>query len=216
MEVLGIFFDLFMNLDEQIGGIIEKYGALTYLLLFLIVFLETGVVVTPFLPGDSLLFVVGTFASQGVLDIWISIIILCVAAILGDTVNYQIGSFLGAKVFTGNSRFLNMDNLKKTQQFYKKHGKNTIILARFVPIIRTYAPFVAGVGSMNYRQFLTYNVIGAVLWVVLLSFGGYFFGNLPIVKENFSLVILMIIFISALPAVISYFKTQSETTNDEV
>lgn len=213
MDLAATLFDLFINLDDKIGFIILRYGALTYLLIFLIVFLETGVVVTPFLPGDSLLFVVGTFASQGSLDVGLLVVVLCVAAVLGDSVNYQIGRFLGPRVFKSNARFLNQENLERTQQFYQKHGGNTIILARFIPVIRTYAPFVAGVGSMNYRKFLFYNVIGAVAWVILLVFAGYFFGNLPLVRDNFTLVILAIIVISVMPAVVSYLKNETGGTN---
>ena len=189
------------------GAVIQSYGMWTYLILFAIVFAETGFVIIPFLPGDSLLFVAGAFAASGALSLQVVVIILAAAAIIGDTVNYQIGHFIGPSVFKKeNSRFLNQEHLKQTEQFYLKHGGKTIIIARFIPVIRTFAPFVAGIGAMSYWQFLAYNVIGGLAWVFTVVFGGYFFGNLPIVKNNFTLVIFAIIFVSILPGIIGYAR----------
>jgi membrane-associated protein len=179
--------------------VISEYGTWTHLILFLIVFCETGLVVTPFLPGDSLLFAAGTFAALGALDVRMVVFLLIVAAIIGDTVNYWVGAWIGPKAFSGRVRFLRKDYLDRTHAFYEKHGGVTIILARFVPIIRTFAPFVAGVGAMSYGKFLLYNVVGAVLWVGIFVLGGFFFGNIPVVRENFTIVILAIIAISVLP-----------------
>lgn len=199
MELLSQALDFFLHLDTHLAEITGRYGVWTYAILFLIVFAETGLVVTPFLPGDSLLFAAGAIAALGTLDPTILMGLLIIAAILGDTVNYWIGSWVGPKAFSGRSRFLKKEYLDRTHAFYERHGGKTIILARFVPIIRTFAPFVAGVGAMTYSRFLAYNVIGAVVWVGLFVPIGYFFGNLPQVKENFSLVILGIIFLSVLP-----------------
>ena len=211
MDLIRWFVDLFLHLDQHLAEIIQRYGASTDLLLFLIVFLETGLVVTPFLPGDSLLFAAGTFAALGALRLWPLFFLLCAAAILGDTVNYAIGARLGPKVFSySKSRFFNPEHLKKTHAFYEKYGGKTIIIARFVPIVRTFAPFVAGIGKMSYVHFLGFNVIGGVLWVSVCLFSGYFFGNLPFVKQNFSIVVLAIVFISVLPAVIEYLRHRAE------
>jgi membrane-associated protein len=207
MEFIRWAIGFFLHLDERLAEAIVTYGTMTYGLLFVIVFLETGLVVTPFLPGDSLLFAAGTFAGLGHLNLGLTFLLLCVAAILGDTVNYAIGHFLGPKVFHfPKSRFFNPEHLKRTHLFYEKYGGKTIIIARFVPIIRTFAPFVAGIGAMSYGRFLSYNVIGGVLWVSVCLLAGYFFGNLPFVKSNFSVVILAIIFISILPGVFEYLK----------
>jgi membrane-associated protein len=209
MEIINTVIDLFLHLDEHLSTVIQNYGVLTYLLLFLIVFMETGLVVTPFLPGDSLLFAAGTFASPALgspLNVFILWILLVSAAILGDTINYWIGNYIGPRAFSGNIRFLKKEYLERTHAFYEKHGGKTIVLARFIPIIRTFAPFVAGIGAMRYRDFLTYNILGAVLWVSIFLFGGYFFGNLPFVKDNFTLVILAIIFISVLPGIVEYLR----------
>ena len=207
MDLIHWFVDFFLHLDQHLAEIIQRYGATTYLLLFLIVFLETGLVVTPILPGDSLLFAAGAFAAHGDLSLWPLFFLLCVAAILGDTVNYAIGARIGPKVFHyPKSRFFNPEHLKKTHAFYEKYGGKTIIIARFVPIVRTFAPFVAGVGQMSYRQFIGYNVVGGILWVTICVFAGYFFGNLPFVKKNFSVVVIVIVLISLLPAVIEYLK----------
>jgi membrane-associated protein len=199
MDWVKQFVDLFLHLDTHLGQVISQYGTWTYLILFLIVFCETGLVVTPILPGDSLLFAAGTFAALGDLDVRVMILLLVVAAILGDTVNYWVGAAIGPRAFQGNLRFLKKEHLDRTHAFYEKHGGKTIILARFVPIIRTFAPFVAGVGAMSYGRFLTYNVVGAILWVALLVLAGYFFGNIPVVRENFTIVILAIVAISVMP-----------------
>jgi membrane-associated protein len=211
MDLIHWFVDFFLHLDQHLAEVIQRYGTLTYLLLFLIVFLETGLVITPILPGDSLLFAAGAFAGLGHLRLWPLFFLLCVAAILGDTVNYAIGARLGPRVFSySKSRFFNPEHLKKTHAFYEKYGGKTIIIARFVPIVRTFAPFVAGVGAMSYRQFIGYNVIGGILWVSICVFSGYFFGNLPFVKKNFSLVVIVIVLISLLPAVFEYLKHRAE------
>ena len=207
MEFVHWFIDFFLHLDRHLAEIIAQYGVHTYTLLFVIVFCETGLVVTPILPGDSLLFAAGAFAALGSLDVWVLFGLLTVAAILGDSLNYSIGRYVGPKVFHyPKSRFFNPEHLQKTHAFYEKYGGKTIILARFVPIVRTFAPFVAGVGSMTYGRFMSYNVIGAVAWVLLCTFAGYFFGNLPFVKKHFELVLLGIIGISLLPAVIEYLR----------
>lgn len=199
--------EFILHFDDHLKVIIQDYGVWVYLFLFLIVFLETGVVVTPFLPGDSLLFAVGAFAAVGALNIYWVVLLLITAAILGDSVNYTIGRFLGPKVFyKENARFLNKEYLKRTEAFYEKYGGKTIILARFIPIIRTFAPFVAGIGKMRYELFLFYNVLGGVLWVVFFTACGFFLGNIPIVKDNFSFVIIAIIFVSVLPVVLEIRK----------
>ena len=208
MDLLRSIIDLFLHLDQHLNRIISDYGVWTHLILFLIVFAETGLVVTPFLPGDSLLFAAGTFAALGSLDLWLLIVLLIGAAILGDTVNYWVGAWIGPRAFSGNVRFLRKDYLDRTHAFYEKHGGKTIILARFVPIIRTFAPFVAGVGAMSYPKFITYNVVGAVLWVGLFVPAGYFFGNIPTVRENFTLVILAIVALSVLPIALEAIRAR--------
>jgi membrane-associated protein len=211
MDLIHWFVDFFLHLDQHLSEVIQRYGTSTYALLFLIVFLETGLVVTPLLPGDSLLFAAGSFAGLGVLRLWPLFFLLCAAAILGDTVNYAIGARLGPKVFHyPKSRFFNPEHLKKTHAFYEKYGGKTIIIARFVPIVRTFAPFVAGIGEMSYARFLAYNVTGGILWVSVCLFSGYFFGNLPLVKQNFSFVVIAIVFISLLPAVIEYLRHRAQ------
>jgi membrane-associated protein len=206
MEWIAYLVDLFLHLDKHLSVVIQNYGAWTYLLLFLIIFMETGLVVTPFLPGDSLLFAAGAFAGLGALNVWFLFFLLTLAAILGDTANYWIGHYIGPRAFSGEIRFLKKEYLDRTHEFYERHGGKTIILARFVPIVRTFAPFVAGVGAMSYGKFITYNVVGGVLWVAIFVFGGYYFGNLPIVQDNFSLVVIAIILISVLPAVYEVLK----------
>ncbi|SHK27261.1 DedA family protein [Hymenobacter psychrotolerans] len=210
MEILQHLLDFILHLDKHLAEIIQDYGAWTYVILFLIIFVETGVVVLPFLPGDSLLFAAGSLAALpgSPLNVWAMMGLLIVAAILGDTLNYHIGDYLGPRVFRENSRFLKREHLEKTQAFYQKHGAKTIILARFIPIIRTFAPFVAGVGTMSYSKFLSYNVIGAVLWVTSLTLAGYYFGQLEVVQKNFSLVVLAIIGLSVLPAVVEFVKSR--------
>jgi len=211
MEFLMHIIDIFLHVDDHLSQIIQDYGFWTYLLLFMIIFLETGLVVTPFLPGDSLLFAVGTFTAIGALDYWFVTILLIVAAVLGDTVNYMIGKIVGPKVFyKENSRFFKKKYLDDTQRFYEKYGSKTIILARFVPIIRTFAPFVAGIGRMKYRVFIFYNIVGGILWVVSCVTAGYFLGNIPVVKENFSIAILFIIFVSILPIAFEIIKHKME------
>lgn len=206
----------FLHLDKELSSIIQQFGAGTYLLLFIIIFCETGLVVTPFLPGDSLLFAAGVFAAKGDLSIAALIGLLCVAAVLGDTVNYWIGHIVGPRVFRGeNVRFLNKKHLERTHQFYEKYGAETIIIARFVPIVRTFAPFVAGVGSMSYGRFITYNVFGGVLWVNLLTFGGYFFANVPVVRDHFSFVVVAIIIISILPGVYEFARAHGEAKREK-
>lgn len=190
----------FLHIDAYLGSIIEFFGPWTYGVLFAIIFAETGLVITPFLPGDSLLFAVGALAGGGFLQIFPSYIVMLIAAILGDTVNYSFGKYVGPKVFAkGDSWFFKQSHVEKSQAFYERYGGKTIILARFVPIVRTFAPFVAGIGKMNYRKFFAYNVIGAFLWVTVLTFAGYYFGGLSFVQENFEFVVLGIIVVSVLP-----------------
>lgn len=199
------FVEILLHLDTYIAAIINMFGPYTYVLLFVIIFAETGLVVTPFLPGDSLLFVIGTLAGGGFLNIWIAYATMLIAAIAGDTANYWAGQLIGPKVFSkDNSWIFKKAYLEKTREFYEKHGGKTIILARFVPIVRTFAPFVAGVGEMEYRIFLYYNVVGAFLWVTILTFAGYFFGGLPFVKENFEYAVIGIVLVSLVPMAIEY------------
>ncbi|MBI2616937.1 DedA family protein [Candidatus Gottesmanbacteria bacterium] len=211
MELFKAALDLFLHLDTHLANIVTQYGIFAYGLLFLIIFLETGFVVTPFLPGDSLLFVAGTLSGAGILHIQTLLIFLILAAILGDTVNYWIGHFFGPKVFNKkNSKIFKPEYLEKTRKFYSKHGGKTIILARFIPIIRTFAPFVAGVGRMHYGQFLSYNLIGAVAWVLLFTLGGYLFGNISFVRENFHYTVIIIVALSLVPVGAEYVKHLKE------
>jgi membrane-associated protein len=207
MELSTSFVDFFIHLDKYLNLVIQTYGSWTYLILFLIIFCETGLVITPFLPGDSLLFAAGAFAAAGSLSpIWL-FALLSVAAILGNTINYLIGYYVGPKIFHRDQvRFLNKEYLHRTHRFYERHGGKTIIIARFIPIIRTFAPFVAGLGFMNRWRFSIYNVSAGLAWVGLFVFGGYFFGNMPVVKRNFTFVILAIIIISVLPGVIEFIR----------
>lgn len=213
MNLLADLVDLFLHLDEHLTVVTQTYGSLTYLFLFLVIFMETGLVVTPFLPGDSLLFAAGALAALdgSGLKVGVLFVLLFAAAILGDTVNYHIGKALGPRVFEQNYRFLKREYLERTEAFYAKHGGKTIILARFVPIVRTFAPFVAGVGTMSYGRFITFNIVGGFLWTFLFTFGGYFFGNFPIVKENFELVIIGIILVSIMPMVIEWLRGRRHT-----
>lgn len=211
MDLLLTFIDFFVHLDEHLSVIIQNYGLWTYAILFLIIFAETGLVITPFLPGDSLIFAAGTFAGLGDLDPWLLFGLLTTAGIIGDSVNYAIGNAIGPRVFREDVRFLKREYLERTHEFYEKHGGKTIILARFIPIIRTFAPFVAGVGAMTYRRFVFFNVVGAILWVGIFTFLGYFFGNMPAVEENFTLVILGIIFVSVLPPIIEVLRERRKS-----
>jgi membrane-associated protein len=207
MDFLLRLLDFVLHLDKHLSSLVQSYGLWTYLILFVIIFLETGLVVTPFLPGDSLLFAAGTFAAAKALNALWLFIVLSAAAILGDTVNYWIGHFIGPRVFhQEKSRFFKKEHLDRTHRFYEKYGAETIIIARFVPIIRTFAPFVAGVGRMSYWKFISYNVIGGIGWVALFVFGGYFFGNIPFIKRNFGLVIIAIIIVSTIPAVVEFYR----------
>ena len=209
--------DVLLHLDKYLSVVIESYGLMTYAILFCIIFAETGLVVMPFLPGDSLLFVAGAFAATGALDLKLLLITLSVAAMLGDTVNYTIGKFIGQKIYeTENSRFIKKEHLLKTHRFYDRYGAITIIIARFIPIIRTFAPFVAGVGEMRYLKFMSYNISGGLLWIFLFVAGGYFFGNLPVVKNNFTLVIFAVILISVMPVIIGYFKQKTEVEETKI
>jgi len=211
VDFLKTVFDFVIHIDVHLSAIIQAYGTWTYLILFLIIFCETGLVVTPLLPGDSLLFAAGTFAAKGDLDVMWLFILLSIAAVLGDTANYWIGDYIGPRVFhKENVRFLNKEYLDRTHRFYEKYGGKTIIIARFVPIIRTFAPFVAGIGSMTYLRFISYNVIGGIAWIAAFVFAGYFFGNIPIVKQNFTIVISAIIVISILPGVIEFIRQRNE------
>jgi len=216
MEFITFLVDLFLNLDKHLANIISQYGAWTYGLLFFVIFMETGFVVTPFLPGDSLLFAAGTFASPVMgraLNIYLLVGLLTLAAVLGDTVNYWIGHFVGDRAY--NSRWIKREYLDRTQAFFKKHGGKTIFLARFVPIIRTFAPFVAGVGKMPYSYFFSYNVVGAMVWVPLFTFAGYFFGNIPFVQKNFEFVIIAIILISLVPVFFEAWKARQESAQEK-
>jgi membrane-associated protein len=215
MEIITNLVELFLHLDEYLAEIISQYGTWTYALLFFVIFMETGFVVTPFLPGDSLIFAAGSFATLKVLNPWLLSLLISIAAIVGDTANYWIGHFIGPKAFSGNVRFLKKEYLDKTHAFYEKHGGKTIILARFVPIVRTFAPFVAGVGAMTYGKFITYNIVGGIVWVNIFLWLGYFFGNLPFVKNNFEIAILAIIFISVIPMIYEFVKAKLEARKEK-
>jgi membrane-associated protein len=207
MEFINQTLDFVIHLDTHLYDIVSQYGTWTYAILFFIIFCETGFVVTPFLPGDSLLFAAGALAALGAIDLSLLIFLLATAAISGDTVNYWIGHYVGPKVFhEEHSRFLNKEYLNRTHRFYEKHGGITIVIARFVPIIRTFAPFVAGIGSMTYSRFILYNVAGGIAWVVVFLVGGYFFGNIPVVKNNYSLVVLALLIIPGIPAVFEFIR----------
>jgi len=209
MNSIKFIIDLFLHIDKNLAAVITQYGLASYALLFFVIFMETGLVVTPFLPGDSLLFAAGALtASMGVFDIKLLWLLMVAAAFLGDTVNYWIGHFIGPRAFQSKSRFLKKEYLEKAQAFYDKHGGIAIVLARFVPIVRTFAPFVAGVGKMHYTRFLSFNAIGGLLWVSIMLLSGYFFGNIPFIKNNFHYVVVVIILISVVPIGIEWWKSK--------
>lgn len=216
MEIITSVIDFILHIDKHLVDIVNDYQMWTYLILFLIIFAETGLVVTPFLPGDSLLFATGAIIAKPETDLQLFVMcgLLIVAAILGDLVNYHIGKYVGPKAFSGKYRLLKKEYLEKTEQFYMKHGGKTIIYARFIPIVRTFAPFVAGVGAMTYGRFASYNVIGGVVWVTSFLFLGYYFGGLPVIKNNFTYVIFTIILLSILPAVIEMLRGKKESRHD--
>jgi membrane-associated protein len=217
MSILMNIINGIMHIDSYLVLMVQQYGILTYAILFSIVFLETGLVFTPLLPGDSMLFAAGALAALGTMNLFTLLVVICLAAILGDTANYYIGKKIGDKILEKEEvRFFNKEYLKKAQIFYEKHGSMTIIIARFIPIIRTFAPFIAGIGKMNYSKFIPYNIIGGGLWVSLFLGGGYFFGNLSFIKNHFSYVLIVIIIISLFPGVIVYIKERRKTgKNDE-
>jgi membrane-associated protein len=216
MQYLYTFIDFFLHIDKHLTEVATQYGVWAYAILFLIVFCETGLVVTPFLPGDSLLFAAGALASKGAFDVNLLALLLFIAAVVGDAVNYQIGRRIGPKVFEKkDSRVFRPEYLKRTQQFFERYGAKAIVFARFVPIVRTFAPFLAGVGTMRYTQFATYNIAGAALWVGLFTYGGYFFGAMPFVERNFKYVILAIIVISILPGVFEVWRARREAKNSQ-
>lgn len=207
MGFIAKALEFFLHIDIYLSLIIQIFGYWTYLIVFFIIFFETGLVFTPFLPGDSLIFAVGTFAGVGLLNVFWLFFLISLAAIIGDSVNYWIGHYFGARILLKyENRLIKKEHLEKTHHFFEKYGGKTIIIARFIPIVRTIAPFIAGVGQMTYRRFFSYNVIGGLLWVILYLFGGYFFGNLPVIKKNFTLVIYIIIVSSILPALWEFFK----------
>lgn len=210
--LLGMeIFEFLLHFDEHLANLVQTLGPLTYVALFAVIFAETGLVVTPFLPGDSLLFAIGALAGSGFLDIWVVYITLLAAAIMGDSTNYWVGRFVGPRVFAKeNSRVFKKAYLEKTREFYAKYGKKTIILARFVPIVRTFAPFVAGVGKMPYSTFVTFSVLGSLIWITSLTFAGYFFGGLQFIKDHFEAAVLGVIFVSILPMLIEYWKARQE------
>lgn len=213
MNFINKFIDIVLHLDKYLGVLINNYGIWVYVILFLIILLETGLVVTPFLPGDSVIFASATFAALGVLNIFIIMISFIFAAIIGDTMNYNIGKYLGRKLLEKkDSKFIKKECIDKTNEYYDKYGGKTIVIARFVPIVRTFAPFVAGIGSMKYKEFISYNALGGILWVFLISILGYFFGNIPVVAKNFSIVIIGIIIVSILPALIGVFKGKKSSS----
>ena len=208
--MIETFIDLIFHFDNHLNFLVQNFGLWTYLIIFLVIFVETGLVVMPFLPGDSLLFALGALASKDILHIWSLLIILSAAAIIGDSVNYLIGKYFSHKILESKmlGRFVKKEYLEKTHNFYEKYGGKTIIIARFVPIIRTFAPFVAGIGSMSYSKFIAYNILGGILWVATMVSAGYFFGNIPFIKNHFTMVVLAIIFISVLPGIIAFIRIQ--------
>jgi membrane-associated protein len=216
MDFLLKIVDFLLHVDVYLNDIITNYGAWTYGLLFFVVFMETGFVVTPFLPGDSLIFAAATFAARGSLNPWLLFILMVIAAFLGDTANYWIGNRIGAKAYTGEVKWIKKEYMDRTHTFFEKHGGKTIFLARFVPIIRTFTPFVAGVSKMPYGYFITWNLIGGITWVATFILLGYFFGNIPFVQKNFELVIIAIIIISLVPAVVEFVKARRATKKQDI
>lgn len=210
MEFLKTLIDIFLHLDKFLGEIITQYGTLTYVILFVVIFCETGLIVTPFLPGDSLIFAAGTFAAMNRLNPWLLFVLLVIAAVSGDALNYWIGHTIGPRAYTGEIKLIKKEYIERTHAFFEKHGGKTIFLARFVPIVRTFAPFVAGVSNMSYGYFFRYNVIGGVAWVAIFLSLGYFFGAMPFVQKNFELVIIAIILISVVPMLSEWLKTRRE------
>ncbi len=208
MDVIKFLIDFIIHIDVHLGSIISTYGLVTYIILFLIIFMETGLVFTPFLPGDSLLFAAGAFAAIGSLNIWLLFLLMAIAAVLGDTANYWIGYLFGKKIVAHPKIPIDESHIEETQKFFHKHGGKTIIMARFMPFVRTFAPFVAGIGRMDYKQFISFNLIGGILWVAVATFSGYFFGNIEFVKKNFSLVIFGVIIISLLPIIFEFFRNK--------
>lgn len=216
MSIFGTLIDVILHLDRYLNVIVQSYGMWTYALMFIIIFCETGLVVTPFLPGDSILFATGALASIGVLKVFPLFIVFYLAAVIGDTANYHIGKKIGAKILEKeNIKFINREYLDRAHVFYKKHGSMTIVLGRFIPIIRTFVPFVAGIGEMNYSKFITYNILGGFVWVALFLGGGYFFGNLPFIKEHFSFVVIAIIIISVIPGIAAFIKERRTEEKNE-
>lgn len=208
MNIINFLIDFILHIDTHLGLIISTYGVTTYVILFIVIFIETGLVFTPFLPGDSLLFAAGAFAALGSLNVFALLGLLITAAILGDTCNYWIGHFFGERLIANPRVPIKKEHIDKTKEFFDKHGGKTIILARFVPIVRTFAPFVAGIGKMHYGKFISYNVIGGMAWVLIATLAGFFFGNIPFVKDNFSIVILIIIVLSVLPMIFEIMKNK--------
>ena len=214
MDWIKLAIDFVLHMDKYLDMIIRSFGLWTYAILFIVIFIETGLVVTPFLPGDSLLFAAGAFAALGSLNVVWLYVLLAAAAILGDTANYWIGHYIGPRAFSSNSKLLKKEYLERTQAFYEKHGGKTILLARFIPIIRTFAPFVAGVGKMRYGYFISYNIFGGLLWTAICIFGGYFFGNVPFVRNNFSQVVIAIILISVMPGVVEILRNRKKSSGE--
>jgi membrane-associated protein len=210
METLKHLLDLFLHLDAYLEQIIAQFGTVTYILLFLVIFAETGFVITPFLPGDSLIFAAGTFAAKGLLNPMVLFVSLSLAAVVGDSVNYWVGHYVGERAYTGEVKWLKKEYLDRTHAFFQKHGGKTIFLARFVPIVRTFAPFVAGVGEMDYKYFFSYNVFGGIVWVAVFLSAGYFFGTIPVVQENFEMVIIAILLISVVPVLWEIVKSRRD------
>lgn len=207
MELLTGFIDIVLHLDAHLLALVQEYGMWIYAILFAIIFAETGLVIAPFLPGDSLLFVIGALCGMGSLELQIAMPLLILAAFMGDNTNYWVGRLLGLRLLNhASQKLIKHEHLEKTHAFYAKHGGKTVIFARFLPILRTFAPFVAGIGTMNYRQYVTFSIIGGVSWIGSLTLAGYFFGNIPVIKDNLTLMILVIIFVSFIPAILEFIK----------